>query len=324
MEKEFKAKTVNEAKALAAADFGVSADDIDFEILEQPKKGIFGVMKGEARVKAIYEKPAENAAPAVSAADFTESDDGYEDFDADEEPVGEIPDDFDVNSSIKVKMAIEFLTKVIGELGAENFTITPKISEKGNNNIILEISGDKLGAVIGKRGETLDSLQYLAILASARKSEESFCRITLDCNGYRYKRRETLENLARKTSAKVIKQGRKISLDPMNPYERRIIHSCVAEIEGVSSRSTGTEPYRRVVIYADKPKYDNRRRSSGRGSRDGASTRNYRSSGGFSTSFEREYKRSQYQPDENANAGDFSDETVEAEKNATLYGKIDI
>lgn len=324
MEKEFKAKTVDEAKALAAADFGVTADDIDFEILEQPKKGIFGVLKGEARVKAIYEQPAESSEPAVQAAAVS---DDYDDYDVDEEPVGEIPDDFDVNKSVKVKTAIEFLTEVIRGLGVENFTITPKISEKGRKNIVLDISGEKLGAVIGKRGETLDSLQYLAILASARKSEESFCRISLDCNDYRSKRRDTLESLAKKTSAKVIKQGRKISLDPMNPYERRIIHSCVAEIEGVSSRSTGIEPYRRVVIYADKPKFDNRRRDRNRdshGSRDGASTRNYRRSGGFSTSFEREYKRSQYQPDENANAGDFSDETVEAEKNATLYGKIDI
>lgn len=326
MEKEFKAKTVDEAKALAAADFGVSTDDIDFEIFEQPKKGIFGVLKGEARVKAIYKQPSESPEPVAQSAPTAASDD-YADYDVNEEPVGEIPEDFNVNESIKVKTAIEFLTEVIRGLGVEDFIITPKISEKGRNNIILDISGEKLGAVIGKRGETLDSLQYLTILASARKSEESFCRISLDCNSYRSKRRETLENLAKKTSAKVIKQGRKISLDPMNPYERRIIHSCVAEIEGVSSRSTGTEPYRRVVIYADKPKYDNRRRGGSRdtrGNRDGASTRNYRSSGGFSTSFEREYKRSQYQPDENANAGDFSDETVEAEKNATLYGKIDI
>lgn len=325
MEKEFKAKTVDEAKALAAADFGVSTDDIDFEILEQPKKGIFGVLKGEARVKAIYE-PSESTEPVLQSATPAASND-YTDYDFNEETVGEIPEDFDVNESVKVKTAIEFLTEVIRGLGVENFEITPKISEKGKNNIILDISGEKLGVVIGKRGETLDSLQYLAILASARKSEESFCRISLDCNSYRSKRRETLENLAKKTSAKVIKQGRKISLDPMNPYERRIIHSCVAEIEGVTSRSTGTEPYRRVVIYADKPKYDNRRRGGNRDTRvnrDGASTRNYRSSGGFSTSFEREYKRSQYQPDENANAGDFSDETVETEKNATLYGKIDI
>ena len=107
----------------------------------------------------------------------------------------------------------------------------------------------------------------------------------------------------------------------MNPYERRIIHSCVAEIEGVSSRSTGTEPYRKVVIYADKPKFDNRKRG-GRGNGSGA--RGYRRSEGFSTSFEREYKRSSYSPDENANAGEFSKETVDTEKNAALYGKIEL
>ena len=193
-------------------------------------------------------------------------------------------------------------------------------------NVVLDISGEKLGAVIGKRGETLDSLQYLAILASNR-AEESYCRISLDCNGYRAKRRETLEALARRTSAKVIKQGRKIALEPMNPYERRIIHSCVAEIEGVSSHSTGTEPYRKVVIYADKPKFDNRRRSSGgRGDRRGSGTpaRSYKQSTGFSTSFEREYKRRSYEPDENADAGEFSKETVDAERSATLYGKIEL
>ena len=121
----------------------------------------------------------------------------------------------------------------------------------------------------------------------------------------------------------------------MNPYERRIIHSCVAEIEGVSSHSTGVEPYRKVVIYADKPKFDNRRRRGNgergerteRGERRGSgngNTRNYRQSTGFSTSFEREYKRRSYEPDGTADAGEFSKETVEAEKSATLYGKIEL
>ena len=321
MEKEFSAKTVDEAKALAAEEFGVSEDEIEFDILEQPRKTLFGGLKGEARVRAIYEAPAETPsappkaeenAPAVEAPK-AES----EDVSEDEDGFGKLPEDFDVNKSVKVQTAIKYLTDVLHALGLENFKITPI---KKNGNVVLDISGEKLGVVIGKRGETLDSLQYLAILASNR-SEESFCKLSLDCNGYRDKRNEALEALARKTSAKVIKQGRKIALEPMNPYERRIIHSCVAEIEGVSSRSTGTEPYRKVVIYADRPKYDNRRRRS---SGDGTGARNYRQSGGFSTSFEREYKRRQYQPDENANAGEFSKETVDAEKNATLYGKIDL
>lgn len=329
MEKEFRAKTVDEAKALAAQEFGVSADDIDFDILEQPKKSLFGY-KGEARLIAKY-TPAAPAEPAVQEQPAQEESapeqsaqpaEAADTADTAQDECGELPEDFDVNASVKVKTAVEYLTAVLNALGMQNFTITPV---KREGNVVLDISGEKLGAVIGKRGETLDSLQYLAILASNR-AEESYCRISLDCNGYRAKRRETLEALARRTSAKVIKQGRKIALEPMNPYERRIIHSCVAEIEGVSSHSTGTEPYRKVVIYADKPKFDNRRRSGGRGDRRGSGTpaRSYKQSTGFSTSFEREYKRRSYEPDENADAGEFSKETVDAERSATLYGKIEL
>lgn len=329
MKKEFTAKTLDEAKESAAADFGVSVDEIEFDILEQPRKGLFG-MKGNARVMASYEAPAAEEAPA--AAQTEESAPAEEpapaSFEGENESaaVPELPADFDIEKSAKVQAAKKYLTDVLHALGLENFQIN---AIRRDGNIVLDITGDKLGVVIGRRGETLDSLQYLTILASNR-TEESYCRISIDCNGYRDKRRETLESLAKRTSAKVIKQGRKIALEPMNPYERRIIHSCVAEIEGVSSHSTGVEPYRKVVIYADKPKFDNRRpRRSGdrndHGERRGSgNTRNYRQSTGFSTSFEREYKRRTYEPDENANAGEFSKETVDAEKNATLYGKIEI
>lgn len=329
MKKEFTAKTLDEAKESAAAEFGVSVDEIEFDILEQPRKGLFG-MKGNARVMASYEAPAAEEAPA--AAQTEESVPAEEpapaSFEDENESaaVPELPADFDIEKSAKVQAAKKYLTDVLHALGLENFQIN---AIRRDGNIVLDITGDKLGVVIGRRGETLDSLQYLTILASNR-TEESYCRISIDCNGYRDKRRETLESLAKRTSAKVIKQGRKIALEPMNPYERRIIHSCVAEIEGVSSHSTGVEPYRKVVIYADKPKFDNRRpRRSGdrndHGERRGSgNTRNYRQSTGFSTSFEREYKRRTYEPDENANAGEFSKETVDAEKNATLYGKIEI
>lgn len=340
MEKEFTAKTVNEAKSLAAREFGVSEDDIDFEILEQPKKTLFGGFKGEARVKAIYEAPAEpEETSSYEAYDEPENEEEYaestqedpkqnksessdENFSY-EESASELPEDFDVEKSAKVNAAIKYLTDVLHALKLSNFTITPIMRD---GNVVLDITGEKLGAVIGKRGETLDSLQYLTILASNR-AEESYCRLSLDCNGYRDKRRETLENLARRTSAKVIKQGRKIALEPMNPYERRIIHSCVADIEGVSSHSVGTEPYRKVVIYADRPAVQDRRRRGGRNEQrreGGAPARNYRQSSGFSTSFEREYKRRTYEPDENAGAGEFSKETVDAEKSATLYGKIEL
>ncbi len=347
MEKEFTAKTVDEAKALAARDFGVSADDIDFEILEQPKKTIFGGLKGEARVKAIYEAPAEPektisfesnesneledeeekeyAAPVSESASQAVASLNTAENAETEESEGELPEDFDIENSAKVNAAVKYLTDVLHALKLNNFTITPTMRD---GNVVLDITGEKLGAVIGKRGETLDSLQYLTILASNR-AEESYCRLSLDCNGYRDKRRETLENLARRTSAKVIKQGRKIALEPMNPYERRIIHSCVADIEGVSSHSVGTEPYRKVVIYADRPAPQDKRRRGGKNEQrqsGGTPVRSYRQSSGFSTSFEREYKRRTYEPDESsgAGAGEFSKETVDAEKNAALYGKIEL
>lgn len=312
MEKEFTAKTIEEVKKLAAKEFGVSEDDIDFDILEQPRKTLFGGMKGEFRVNAVYE-PAEKKERIYEAdEEDLREDEEYEKAESADESEDEqeetLPDDFDVNKSIKVRTAIEYLTVVMKALGMDGFTITP---EKRGGMVVLDISGEKLGIIIGKRGETLDSLQYLTILASNR-SEESFCRISLDCNGYREKRREALIALAKKTSAKVIKQGRKIALEPMNPYERRIIHSCVAEIEGVSSRSTGSEPYRKVVIYADRPKYDNRRRNDGR-------KRNYRRSENYSGGYDR--KRTDTVEESGV---EFSKETVDAEKNATLYGKIEL
>ncbi len=339
MEKEFTAKTVDDAMALAAREFGVSEDEIDFEILEQPKKTIFGGLRGEAKVKAIYTAPAEpeesksykdNDEPADEEEDDTAEAPKPDDTASSDESFGyeetenELPEDFDIEKSAKVNAAVKYLTDVLHALKLTDFAITPIMRD---GNVVLDITGEKLGAVIGKRGETLDSLQYLTILASNR-AEESYCRLSLDCNGYRDKRKETLQNLARRTSAKVIKQGRKIALEPMNPYERRIIHSCVAEIEGVSSHSVGTEPYRKVVIYADRPAPQDRgdrRRRGGRNDQHregGAPARSYRQSSGFSTSFEREYKRRTY--DDNAGAGEFSKETVDAEKSATLYGKIEL
>ncbi len=347
MEKEFTAKTVEEAKAKAALEFGASVDEIDFDILAQPKRGLFG-FRGEAKVRAYYEVPEKIEEPEENF-EKEEIDNASEELPepADEEPIEQpqssdnlledessfdsnavIPSDFDIENSLKIKTARQFLTDILHALNLKDFTIEAR---RCDNSIVLNIRGDKLGAVIGRRGENLDALQYLTILASNR-AEESFCRIAIDCNGYRDKRKETLENLAKRTSAKVIKQGRKIALEPMNPYERRIIHGCVAAIEGVSSHSTGVEPYRKVVIYADHPKYDNSRKNNtrhndgnSRGDRSNVrKSRDYKQSSGFSTSFEREYKRKSYKPDKNSDAGEFSKETVDTEKNATLYGKIEL
>ena len=126
------------------------------------------------------------------------------------------------------------------------------VTNLDNEVLNVEISGPKMGLVIGYRGETLDSLQYLTSLVINRRREGEYIRVLLDTEGYRQKRIETLERLGEKTAYKVKKYGRTMKLEPMNPYERRIIHSKLQEIEGVVTRSIGDEPFRRVVIELEK------------------------------------------------------------------------
>lgn len=314
MEKIYVAKTEEAAKEQAINEFranGIGENDITFEILEQPVKKLFGT-KGEFKIKASAADPvpetAEEEAPAAEEAAAPE-------MEMPEQEVTAPADGIDVLNSEKVVSAKAYLTKVLTALGLENFTIN---AVQNGETVVLDIVGEKLGVVIGRRGETLDSLQYLTILAS-NKSENSYCRISVDCNGYREKRKETLEALAVKTAHRVLKQGRRVTLEPMNPYERRIIHSKVAEIEGVFSNSIGEEPFRKVVISSNtKPTY-NKDRNGRRGGRGNSNAgRSYRQSTGFSTSFEREYKRTQSEPVE------YSSETVELEKSTSLYGKIEL
>ncbi|NLB20085.1 MAG: protein jag [Clostridium sp.] len=135
----------------------------------------------------------------------------------------------------------------------QKMDITAEIETKLEDHVLnMEISGPKMGLVIGYRGETLDSLQYLTSLVINRKREGEYIRVLLDTEGYRQKRIETLERLGEKTAYKVKKYGRTMKLEPMNPYERRIIHSKLQELEGVVTRSIGDEPFRRVVIELEK------------------------------------------------------------------------
>ncbi|MBQ8841608.1 MAG: protein jag, partial [Ruminiclostridium sp.] len=238
MEKIYTAKTEEAAKEQAVNEFaacGIEESDIEFEILERPVKKLFG-MKGEFKIKAFAVEPIKTADEEAPAA-----------FEEEEQVVTAPADGVNPLESEKVKNAVSYLTKVLAALGAEDFKIETSLN---GETVFLDIVGEKLGVVIGRRGETLDALQYLTILAS-NKAEESYCRISVDCNGYRAKRKETLEALAVKTANRVLKQGRRVTLEPMNPYERRIIHSKVAEIEGVFSNSIGEEPFRKVVISAN-------------------------------------------------------------------------
>ena len=152
-----------------------------------------------------------------------------------------------VERDLKVE-ATRFLAGIF-----ENMDITAEMDAELEDNMLkIDISGPKMGLVIGYRGETLDSRQYLTSLVVNKKREGEYVRVILDTEGYRKKREETLERLAEKTAYKVKKYRRSMKLEPMNPYERRIIHSKLQKIEGIATHSVGDEPFRRVVIELDK------------------------------------------------------------------------
>ena len=149
------------------------------------------------------------------------------------------------------EIAVAFIEKLL-----EDMQIEAKIgvSEKEDGDKLLTIEGKDVGVLIGHHGETLDSLQYLVNLAANRKEEgekREFTKITIDIENYRAKREETLRALARRMADKVVKYKKSVMLEPMNPYERRIIHSEVQNIKGVSTNSIGSENNRKVVIYLE-------------------------------------------------------------------------
>jgi len=147
-------------------------------------------------------------------------------------------------------VATNFLSSVFTEMSLE-VSIDVKMDDK--NNMDIDLSGDNMGVLIGKRGQTLDSLQYLVSLV-VNKESDHYIRIKLDTEDYRERRKKTLESLAGNLANKVRKTGKKFTLEPMNPYERRIIHSTLQNNKSVTTHSEGDEPYRKVVIVPNKRK----------------------------------------------------------------------
>ena len=145
---------------------------------------------------------------------------------------------------VTIKACEEFLQNVLKAMGME-VTITSVIDEEGA--LSIEMNGENMGILIGKRGQTLDSLQYLTNRV-ANKMQSGYVRVKLDTEDYRRRRKETLENLAKNIAHKVSKTRRSVSLEPMNPYERRIIHSALQGEKSITTHSEGEEPYRRVVV----------------------------------------------------------------------------
>lgn len=150
----------------------------------------------------------------------------------------------------RVKSSVEDTAKdfLNGVFEAMNMVVVSEVKyNEDENTMDIELSGDEMGVLIGKRGQTLDSLQYLVSLV-VNKNTENYIRVKVDTENYRQRRRETLENLAKNISFKVKRTKRAVSLEPMNPYERRIIHSALQNDRYVTTHSEGNEPYRHVVV----------------------------------------------------------------------------
>ena len=278
-------KTVDEARAKACALLGVQAEDLNvsYEVLEMPQKtGFLGLKLTPAKVRVSVEEPDVPAAPIVEEAPAPAAEEKVEapaeeaaaPAPAEEAPAAEQPaapveeaaapaeetaapaeeaEEVEVPINIeennKVKAAVDYLKEVITLMGVSDVTFSAV--QKGEATII-RLDGEKLGALIGRRGETMESLSYLASLV-ANRLEGDYIKLGLDVAGYRDKRESDLTALAQRIGAKVRKTGRSFAMEPMNPYERRIIHSAIGKMEGVRSESKGEGRDRRVVIYSTAP-----------------------------------------------------------------------
>ena len=201
------AKTIEDAAQNGAMQLGVSREDVEIEVLEEPKKGFLGMGAAPAKVKVTYIlKPLEAAR--------------------------------------------NFIETLMADLG---ITADIQIHDDGNGESLITLEGEGASILIGHHGDTLEAFQYLVNLAANKKDDEDrqYTRITVNIENYREKREEPLRKLAAKMAAKVKKSGRNIALEPMNAYERRIIHAEIQKIEGVSTNSVGSEGNRRVIIFPE-------------------------------------------------------------------------
>lgn len=258
--------TIEEAQEAALLELGARAeDDVQFDVIAMPKAKVLGIFGGsKAEVKAYIEIPdkkenkkdrkpknkkekneTRKAAPAPAAEP-----------EVSEEEKNAVSLD-QISADSPAVNAAKYLTKVLEQLGCENVEIKVALRDNG---AAFYLTGDNLGVAIGRRGETLDSLQYLTGLAANAGS--GYYKVSLNIGDYREKREQALTSLANRVARQVLKTGRNRTLEPMNPYERRIIHTAIQEIKGVSSNSIGEGGNRRVVISSDRPRRDRNDRTA--------------------------------------------------------------
>lgn len=206
---EFKGKTVDDAITEASIQFGITSDELIYEVVDKGSTGILGFI---------------NTKPAIIRA---KKKDTFEDI------------------------ILEFLENLFKVMGVE--TVVDINYDAEEKTMDVNLTGPEMGVLIGKRGQTLDALQKI-VQSVVNKNSEEFIRVKLDTENYRARRKDTLENLAKNIAYKVKRSRKSVVLEPMNPYERRIIHSALQNDKYVSTRSEGEEPFRRVVIFYNRAK----------------------------------------------------------------------
>ena len=265
------AKTLDDAITEALVQLGVTSDRLDYIVVEKGSEGFLGIGRKQAVIKARRkreEKPVEETVeeskvetpvkeevkPEKKTEKKTEKKPAKEHSHTKKNVREEKPE---VQSEPKKEVELakvepqtietceKFIYDVMNAMGMDDVKVTSVVDEEGALSINME--GSNMGILIGKRGQTLDSLQYLTNRV-ANKMQDGYVRVKLDTEDYRRRRKETLENLAKNIASKVKRTRKTVSLEPMNPYERRIIHSALQSDPAVSTHSEGEEPYRRVVV----------------------------------------------------------------------------
>lgn len=231
-------KTEEAAIAAALEELGLDRDDVSVEIVERAKSGFLGIGASPAVVRVQYEAPDEESETAAEAPAATQ-----------EQPAAAPAAPAAVDEPESYARIRAFVSGLLEHMGIQ---AEIEITARENGGVNVNLSGSNMGAVIGRRGETLDAIQHLTNYAVNRGSDKHM-HISVDAESYRAKREESLVRLAEKMAAKAIKYKRSMALEPMNSYERHVIHTALQDYEGVTTSSTGTEPNRRVVVSYEKP-----------------------------------------------------------------------
>lgn len=236
-------KTEEAAIAAALEELGLDRDDVSVEIVERAKSGFLGIGASHAVVRVQYEAPDEELETVAEAAAESPAAAPAEAQPA-AAPAAPAADEPESYARIRA-----FVSGLLEHMGIQ---AEIEITARDNGGVNVNLSGSNMGAVIGRRGETLDAIQHLTNYAVNRGSDKHM-HISVDAESYRAKREESLVRLAEKMAAKAIKYKRSMALEPMNSYERHVIHTALQDYEGVTTSSTGTEPNRRVVVSYEKP-----------------------------------------------------------------------